>query len=758
MRSFSTAILKQSPSANPQCRIAINGQRVFISKGIDLETEILGCKGLRQKVKLDGKKRTCIQSLLLNESQNFLAIVRHRTIDIAYLGGLTSNAQDIDKELVVLELVNDNSDENIISALWHPASSTERHLVVLTDTKVAIYDYTISSSPQFELRFENFSDLDGQKVVSMAFGSTKNFAGSTSLYLSTDQGSVFVFTPFMYNGFPQRFTTRMITEYLNESDACFDYLQRVMPPSSIFIPLMASVLNYDAYRSALRNLFSSLKMEGYDDSKEWAFKATHLANPQLVGPLFQTQTECKLLNVAPHEPTSMLACMHFSEKGKLIISYISQIRTLIYGCEFGSIHFEKPTAPEPKENTVDSQKYVRPRRGFGFQVVESNNEAAKQALIREMEKYKLDIADYHTLNSTLMKISKHFNLLTGERIDMFDISCSSIKDVCWESSNSWLFFKQQGNLYVSDMLNARAEGFFKPLYAFKRMEVDAVGFLDDCHCPELTLLTYGPDLTEVTFGQKKITEKPTTNLSYKLETRATKNGSNTVLPADELKSYLTEPFEPSALKPVDIDSSESLRDIFDASAVAVHKTKTMTLFILALQSTLAIQHGELKLQQQGLKEIPEAGSFRIGKKTEARISKILEHQNKLIERANALQTLITKRFEDSKKKFNLPLSKSEKAWFKELNSVTTQIGTDTAESLSLQLIVRNLTEKVSSLQKREPTEVDNLAKDLETLRMDKTWQRLIFILKHEQKKLNETKLHVDHLLVKFDDLNLGVPV
>lgn len=753
----SKAGLEQS-SINPSYKIAVNGQRIFISNGSELQTERLGCNELRQSVDLGIKGDADIKDLVFNDSQNLLAIVRKRNILIADLSCLRIGDQDINQNLIILNSDTNNSNDEITSVLWHPASSTKSHLVVLHHTKVAIYDYAISSSPQFELRFQQLQGLDGHKVISMAFGSSNNFAGSTSLYLSTNQGSVFVITPFMYNGFSQRFTTEMISRYLDESDACFNYLNKTLPPSSIFIPFWAAVLSYDAYRSALQNLFRTLKMGGYDDKKEWTFKATELANPRLVGPLYQTHTQCKLLNVVPHEPTTTIACMHSSSNGKVMISYISQIRSLIYACELGLIQFEKPIAPAPKETNVSTPKYVQPRRGFGFKIVEDDDEVAKKAAMKDMEKYKLDLADYHALQSSLMTVSNNFNLLTNEKRTVFDdIPFSSLHDVFWDSLKSWLILNLRGKVYVSDVLTARKNGVLNPKYLRKSIKADAFGFLDDSHRSELTLLAYGPDLVKVIFAQKKI-EKPVANSSYKSETRATRNGKNTTLPAEDLKTYLNGPLKPANLKPVDTDSSESLRDIFEASTTAVHKIKTMTLFILALQSTLAIQHGELKLQQQGLKEIPPATSFKVGKETEARVRKVLERQEKLSKRAEDLQSLITERFENSKMNLKLPLSKSEKAWFRELNSVTTEIGTDTEESLSLQLIVCKLTEKVSLLQTEESTLADKLSKDLETLRMDKTWQRLRFILKHEQKRLSDTKLNVENLLQQLEKLNLGTSV
>lgn len=760
MLSSSQATMKPSASTKAYRRIAVNGQRVFTSMGAELETMRLGPKEPGEIINLGDEEKSCIQDLILNESKNFLAIVREHDVVIADISRVRDTDDNVEQNLVLVR--SERTDDNIISALWHPASSTKSHLVVLSSLKIAIYDFAISPVPRFELFFENWENLKGQKVNSMAFGSSFNFAGSTSLYISTDQGSVFVVTPFMYNGFPQRFTTKMIAQYLQEADACFHYLQRNLPPSYNFIPVWTAVLKYNAYRSSLRNLYNTHNMSGFEDTKEWSFKVTDNSSPQIVGPVAQRDTECKLLNVAPLEPTSVLACMGLSQTGEVEITYFSQVLTLIYACEFGSIEFKKPIAPKPQEKPAGTIKYKKPTRGFGFQVVEDKDEQVKTSFSQEIENYKLEIADYHALQTTTTNVTKKFNLLTTMKDDQVKLKCNSIHDVTWQTLNSWLVLNLQGKMLVSNIIQAcnklHRKGIFEPKYFLKKTQASAFGFLDDVNRYELALLTFGQDFRPLTFAPNKVIQEAKSNPSYKSETRATSNGNNTMSPADELKSYLTGPVKAKELNPVDTDSSESLRNIFEASTVTIHKIKCMTLFILALQSTLAIQHGELKLQQQGLKEIPAAKSFKIGEDTEARIGNILARQEQLSERAKALYTLITNSLDKSKKMYNLPLSDAEKTWFRELNSVTKEIGTGNEESRSLQLIVRNLTEQVNSLDKRDTASVEKLTKDLETLRMSKSWQRLSFILKHEQKKLSDTKLTVDSLLHKLEDFNLGVSV
>lgn len=744
----------------PRTCIELNSLHLFVSNGTKLQLVERQYTGPLRDIDLSTVGPMTIQELVFNQSQVYLAISSEKNVAVADLSLFKEGIEDYEKHIKLYSIGSTNS--RIISVLWHPASSTNTHLVLLTTLSVSIFDLTIDfKKPQYKVKFDSLPQLKGQNITSMAFGSSDSYSGSITLYITTKLGEVYALSPFIYNDFPQKFSGKMLKRFLTEGEEIDSVCDAKIPPAAIFNSLRHSLVNHKSVVAKLHNLYRSFNMGSFPETREWRFKAFDLSSTQAVGPIAKLNTECRLLNVNSNLDTTMLACLSKSVDGDVLVSYLVQLSPLIYGFVPSRLYNE-PKQPALIKKPPSHEMYVKPRRGFGFQVVTEDSEDVQDTNRQIQEEYSREMLNYKALKESSKFLTTTFNQLTTITTDVVGSCKLDLDDIVWKSKKSFLLLGFDGKIVASDLsqtvclISDPSQKVIDPSYYSKSIDVKNFTIYNASSLNDLSIMTSELQV------QKFISVSPSSvqalPLTYMSETREKKDGQRAVTPADELQAYLENPLAIPAVKKVDINSSESLREIYNASSAAIQRIQNLTRFIFALQSTLAIQHGELNLQHRGLSELPlDTQSVHI-KDTQTRIKSILDRQEQLECKVKALQSQLNDRFEQSKKILKLPLSNAEKAWFKELNSVTKKISVDDNNSLCLLLIVKNLSDRVAALQKTHSSAKDEHTESLETLHMHKTWKRLYFLLDHEGVEIAETKLSLDDLIGQLEDLNIGLPV
>ncbi|WPK22856.1 hypothetical protein PUMCH_000075 [Australozyma saopauloensis] len=753
-----------SSAMNLPNNIAVTAaEDVYVSEGNSLKVGTLNSL-LFDQIDLAAAQGINIQDLILNDQECFLALVGTSSLAVADLSSVHKSASNTSVSIYKVGSFKDR----IVSALWHPASATKTHLVVLTQTSVQIFDLALSCvDAQLKIDLTEYPKFGGDSAVSMAFGSHSSYLGSITLYISTGKGSVHALTPFIYEGFPQAFTGLMIHDLLKEREDLKDLTNANIPPASIFNDFRNAFLDQEVFAADLDNLYQSLHISDFPDEKEWNFKAAGIKSPRLVGPLTQVDPRSRIINASPKHRFTILASLSEQTNGGVRVSYLAQLSPLIYAFNDLAEIGPEPKKPEPKKREEPKDKYVKPRRGFGFVVVPGGDKATDDGLSKEEEHYKKSLEDYKAKLKVASFIKTTFNVLTIISKDNVSLGDKAVENIKFAANESWLVLAGDNKIVAGDvskaadqLLDPSCEAFTVKYYL--KSKTSGSGFCFYTSNEELLSIcswqnASKPQVVNVV-GEKTSTTDPQLAVSYELETRSRTPGLKAALPARELRLFLEGAGNLPAISKIDENSSKSLEEIHNVSSLTVQRLQKLTGFILTLQSVLAIQHGELHLQRQGLSEIAAKNFSSQHEVTQNRIQALLERQSKLADKAKRIQDLLLERFEESKKKFQLPLSNSERAWFKELNSITKKITVGDEDCLGLQLIVSDLTQKVEAIESVPETAEEKLAKTLSDLLMDKNWKRLNFILKHEGNEIDNGKEKIEELLSRVSSLNLGVPV
>lgn len=739
------------------CLAVKDRKLAFVAQGSNLKVSSWPHQG-QSSIDISSGEPIRIKDLVLSHSESFLAIVGENSLAVVDLGRLETLKPEYNKILVYPV---GPTGTPIISALWHPASSTEAHLVVLTKLNVLVYDLAVSCiDVQFKVEFDVFPQLKGQSVVSIAFGSRDTYNGSITLYLSTNKGQIFAVNPFLYENFPQRITGDMLADYLAESQETLALCDSKIPPASMFNAFRESIQHLRTNTACLEVLYK-LIVHG-PASKKWSIRASGVLSASLIGPVADLGSECRLINVSD-EGVTTLAAVSKCANGALAIFYLSQLRPLIYAFEPVRGLLSEPTKPVFEQPTALKEKYVKPRRGFGFAVVADITENEDALSQKRQEEYRQAVSNYNAQKKVSKFFSGTLNLLTTLSKDLLGIKVNDLSDVCLRYDHSWFMVSAGGSLIASHLQSAvnlifESSSKFEVEYLKTSITGISLAYLESSGTSALTVLTATEDGTLRSHRIKpcpSMESKPSQVQSdYKVKT-SSGDDKESGLAATELSGFLSQkPSLPRLLK-FNKNSAKSLQDVHTTSITAVKQIRDLTRFIVTLHSTLAIKLGELNLQRKSLKENSEKDISAYLKNTEERILKCIERQYSLSKKAQVLLEDILNRFESTKESFNLPLSNAERSWFKELNAITGKVSTGDENENSLQLIVDDLAKKVAMLKNsRFPALNDSL----DDILLEKTWKRLNYMLKREGEDLDRTKDFLDGLLQRVGNMTLEAQV
>lgn len=704
-----------------------------------------------------------VQDLVLNQAEVFLAIVGLNSVVVADLSLVKDSDPQFSKKIQAYALKSLKSP--IVGAAWHPASSTQTHLVVLTATSVAVFDVAISClAPQFEVHLKEFPELADQKVISMAFGSTTNYIGSTTLYISTSSGRVYGISPLVYEGFSQCFSGNMLMGFLAEAKEVIALCEEKVPPSSIFNPFRLSLHNYQKQTDIAENLYINLNIAKFPGSKIWSFKCIGTSAPCLVGPVADLGSECKLFTIAPTLEFTALSAISKSSNDELVISYLAQLYPFLFAFQPVSNLLQKPTKPTNSTAPVTSNEcYVKPRRGFGYSVETNEDVIASETKLKAQAAYGRELHDYSAQQSISLFFDSNFNQMSLLSSDIMDVKIENLNDVIVGGKNDWLVVGSP-EVIMSSNLSKALELVMDPSVdtfdaEYLQTPFSGTGFavLECDSVSNLQISFHTKDLQSLSLLEFKDKEKKQLALSnsssYESETRGKSTPEKYTLPSKELSDILGRALFIPHLQTVDIESSQSLQNIHETSIAAVERVRDLTAFIFTLQSILAIQHCELKFQRCGLKENCSKNIASPIDNAIVRYKKCIERQMELTKKSKKLHQRVLDSFEKSKKQVNLPLSDAERVWFKELNTITKKIGVNKDDEQSLQLIVDNLNKKVIALRNDKGTfdALNNHA-------LEKAWSKLNFVLNREGSLIKRTKDDLDDLLHRVGEINVGIPI
>ncbi|KAJ8143673.1 hypothetical protein OY671_003212 [Metschnikowia pulcherrima] len=653
----------------------------------------------------------------------------------------------------------------IKQVLWHPASSRHSQLVVLTETDILLYDIVFSlTSPMLTLPLRQFSQLQGKTVSSITFGSSVNFAGSITLYLSTENGSIYAIYPFTYKSSAISTTKSQLANFVSDWHSCLQSYEERLPPAAAFASYRAIFNKHSAFVDKIEAILRSPICA--EATKSQALSFNYGQDDSLLeffGPLANTGPGAKLISTDANDDVSVLASIHRDSSGNVIISHLSQIIPLVISITEPSRLLTEPTKPVRQPKQPKDTQYSRPTRGFGFVVdLDDEDDQEDEDFEIQMRAYMEELGYYKERQKINAFVDSNFNKLTVLATDATDLAYARGTVPTFSKFLKSKFLVASGpSLLIGDLTQAAARIFdteitsFEVYYKLLEMQSAASSF------------AYVKDTTEASGDYLMACSSSHDTGVFKLENTkkliappAEKTPSSSVpqdtprltLPAEELSLLKAECDSPlPSAKSLDPTQFESLELVHRITSDSVRKVGALTKFLLALQTKLEIQFEELRHQTNELLSVKNKAAVKDNhNQNYDRIQKLFSRQEELIEREKTMRSKIVERFEKVKAGSKLPLSQAERDWFKELNSITKTVAYGDGKTPSMTSRLEKLRAEVSNLveKKNEPSE-DKLNDMLSSLSLDSSLSRMAYTLLQEGEVLAHSKDTIDHCLERL---------
>lgn len=706
-------------------------------------------------IKLAGPE-TDVKTLLLCPSQRYLTVVGEKSIsvvdtnEISFADHSTALAEPFSFDLGKFK-------DPVQCVQWHPAAARHSEIVVLTSRQILVFDVMCSfSTPVLVLDLASFPDLDGKNVVSMAFGSADSFSGSITLYINTACGLIYAIFPFLCKGSLFRTSALQISQFYLETQEALSSVSDSFPPIVINknprVEALASQLSFA--ESLQQNLTVSMGKELAISGDVTLDYAEPSFGYEIQGPVAKTGKNATIVQVASNDKVSLLASVHSTATGNSKIEYYGQFQPLVMGMKKIQDNFHKPTEPQSKVVVPKEESYVKPARGFGY-VVESDSddednsafEAAMKAYHEELEIYNLNV-----------KLSKHFSDNFGNLTKMASDSTKISGNPIISSEGEKLLLASGGTLLVGSLGESTASlflslaGLFEPTYDTFDISPDttSVALCEDTigHSGSFVISCSPKDkvyVRQIVSNEVKITKKeapeeflPTPPVpSY--------------VPADELRLRLDKSLSIGELKNFNLESIDTLSDVHGITRNAAGQINALTKFMLSLQMKLKFQVEDLRAQVKDAEHaLAKYQNEEKRNSTERKLSLLVGRQQKLAQKQKRIQENIVDRFEELKLKIDLPISKAEREWFKELNDMNQSVNVD-GTSKSISTLVEEITREVASLttEEHEREEQEREEPALELLQMGPALSRIRNFLLYEEKLIRETKTKAQQVASSF---------
>lgn len=712
--------------------------------------------------------------LLLNPTETLLAVVGESNVTIVEVKDpVDFNAPEpiwncFDVSITLPKSLHTGKPLLIKDVVWHPASSKNSELVILTETEILLYDIVFSlTQPMLVLPLNKFSQLNGKTVLSIAFGSSQNFAGSITLYLSTESGDIFAVFPFTYKTSTLSTTKSLLTKFVDDWRSCLQSYEARLPPSAVFSSYRTV---FSKHSALVDKVEAKLNLPHFSEASETQNLSLCIvedaSSSSLLGPLATLGKGAKIVQANVSDNVLLLASIHKDASDKVVVSYLSQIIPLTISIEKPSESLIRPKKPVRKPKKAKDVTYVKPRRGFGF-VVESDDDDEQEddEYEKELRNYTENVHFFNEKQKINSFIDSSFNKLTILTTDATDFKYDkSIKSLFQHIYGSKILFALGTSVIIGDLSRAVKHmfspdtvsfdveyklieaGFPTTSYAYVKDTIEGAG--------EYLIACSSSDRTGVFQSESFKEKRPGVIMDASVKPIADHRTRHTTLPAEELSIIKAEASRalarPDAIDPTQFESLETVHQI---TADSMKKVGALTKFLLALQVKVEIQFEDLKLQTRDLLSVKEkVGAKEVYEKNHARIEKLIDRQEKLIAREENLRRTIVERFEKVRAAQKLPLSQAEKDWFKELNSITKTVAFGGEKTPSLSARLETLKAEVHGLtQKKDQASEEYLNEMLSSLLLRSNLSRIALVLALEGELLTRSKNSVDICLQKLQD-------
>lgn len=622
-----------------------------------------------------------IKQILLNSSQTLLAVLGYNS-ELSILI-IPESLNLLDHKPYVVKSYKINVVSSIKKILWNPLISSDSTLVILTNNNEIIsYDLTISiSKPQLTVNLLEFQNFSGDST-SITFGSSSSILGGLTLYVST-KSSIFAINPFIHHNSKLALTSNQVTSGLEESSQIFNLIEEKFPSKSLISSLdsylkVSAIRQYEFFKNLNSQLQNVLPTEARRNRSDDLFIFTQNLSstfkPTLQGPIYNKSNIQDIQSVFTNEKIVILAAL-FEENGYLNLSFDIQLKPLIMMWTQMGDTFENPfirqELPEIPKPVTKSSKYIKPRRGFGFvELTPVAPVVSINTVDQENKFWKLELSQIDPLGVDILPVKMSKNASTSVYEDLLQQFIVKVDDsIILVDSKSWID-KLLYNLSYEEEINVSVLNEYKLLIESKGNQSGLI-FVRD-------ILTNSGDFFIQTNTSK------TDNLQViTLQSKKENKKSEKLLEAEKANNEIS--FQSVSLndlkdvKPLtgfktkgfllDVDSLGEVNEISNqvVKQVSVYNT-TIIKITLILTSQIENLHEQLRILDSF-----EPYDEEKRKKVVTKIEEVRKRQEEIDSRFEKVfnKLLNSLRKEISSKE--LPLSNEEKAWFKEINSISSEL-------------------------------------------------------------------------------------
>lgn len=721
---------------DPVVAIKDNAQLFVASQNIIKTAPLMAGRNTYKLVETGGPL-FAITDLVLNQAESLLAVVGEKNITVVDL----KQGPDFASSSAVWNAFSLSLGpfDQVKSVKWHPASTRNFELVVLTSSKILLFDVVLSLSEP--LCTVDVSTLTG--ATSIAFGSNENLAGAITLYISTSNGSIYAVYPFLSKDSKIKASKLLVLQYVTECRAMVEAVESEFPPVSILSdPRASALLSHHRFAQDLQKQLSSpLNAEAEpSDILQFTHQA-HLFGLQIQGPIAKCAPGSRLLQVSSNETASVL-CSLGEISNTATITFLAQLQPLIMGWKEYPSTLGAPAKIQPKAPIPKVESYAKPARGFGFVDVSDSEdeEEVVKVLDPEVKKYDEELAAYKLEKDVIQFFKENFNSLTPVSVDDTGLAYSSTSP--FKSADDHKFiYSSQGSILVCDCevlvskLLAGSTEFEASYLLISSSELTTgVAFFEDTTQDSgsyvIAASTSGAEVFRVESKVQKTIESvaPATVKSWPAQEAETyKDGGF----AFDMKSLSQSLPQIHALNP---ESATSLKELLSISTAISKQVGALTKFMVSLRTRMKMQTEELRAQTEELSSSgPNSETEQKLQSNMVMIEQLSTRQERLTRRQKGLLDRVTTAFEKSRLNTKLPLSEAEQKWFKEINHINAQVTVNSKDGNSLTKDVQVLQERVKKITTEGSEKDDSLDSAFNRMLLGSDLARLNHFLAQEGK-------------------------
>lgn len=739
--------------------VATNNTNVFVSRGNIIRYSDLNNGANTYHVIDQGSENVQINSIVVNSSGNYVAIAGTSKL------GFSIIPSQFKAEIPSNHYVSVDTFDTIKKVLWHPAAASDDGLVVLTSSKIHYYNVSISTSkPRLTVDLDEYSNFEGKTASSISFGSSTVLSGCLTLYLTATDGSIFAIYPFLAPSATIKTTKSQIQHHFNEAIDIVKVANSDLVSSDGI--KAAAIAHYEIAQilKAAEDKYTEL-----DNSTVYINvdpKIVQVNPPELQGPLNVEDEQLKtniadVLYVSSNDKVNVLATLSKDSTNTGYISYFIQDAPLIMKWKLElqkAIEPPKPEpAPIPSKTKQKRESYVKPRKGFGFLVNDSEDDEPNDSTLVKAETKPIVSQPYVFSSLKLAGMDKLFPLSKSSSLSVLDSVGSKLSVV----SGNKILLSELASWTSELVLNKKSDVELIEYRIFDSpSENPAVAIISDTTwCSGDYLLALDPakwSLSIFSLQEETSTEKPDNTADDTTEITPYLSHLSRI-PLKELEAHIKQVkklshdnLEQSKIFYAKKDAGDihtHLRDIKSSSEGSLVVIEQITQVILDFQQRIDLQYFDFQKQISTLSKVVAQQDDKIINSQEELINKITERQAKISERQSNLLNRLTDALRKLKVNLSVPLSSEEKRWFREINTLAAMV--NEGESSSSDGLVHKIEEiKKQLLYYNESKELESSSDNFEAYdvqQLEKGVAKLKIWLLEESKLIKTATSKVDEL-------------